>query len=218
MDGPHDLGGKQGFGPVATDEPEEPFHADWEGRVWAVDKLMVSAPGVTIDWWRHGRELIEPVDYLTRPYFDQWLQNDAALLIDAGICTLEEVTSGHARTPGPDLEKPTGPGEVLAAASRKVRYDREIDRKPAFKAGDKVRTVRDGHPGHTRLPAYARDRIGTVERYCGAHLFADAGARGEERAEPLYTVVFDSGELWPEAKGRRETVSLDLWEPYLERA
>jgi nitrile hydratase subunit beta len=35
MDGIHDLGGRQGFGPVDVDEPEEVFHEAWEGRVWA---------------------------------------------------------------------------------------------------------------------------------------------------------------------------------------
>ena len=36
MNGPHDLGGQMGFGPVAP-EPDEPyFHADWEKRALGV--------------------------------------------------------------------------------------------------------------------------------------------------------------------------------------
>ena len=31
MDGIHDLGGRQGFGKVEVDEPEEAFHHAWEG-------------------------------------------------------------------------------------------------------------------------------------------------------------------------------------------
>ena len=36
MDGIHDLGGMQGFGPVEV-EPDEPtFHGEWEARMFAV--------------------------------------------------------------------------------------------------------------------------------------------------------------------------------------
>ena len=36
MDGIHDMGGRQGFGPVDVKEPEEVFHEAWEGRVWGI--------------------------------------------------------------------------------------------------------------------------------------------------------------------------------------
>jgi nitrile hydratase len=32
----NDVGGLQGFGPVKVDEPEEPFHHEWEARVFAL--------------------------------------------------------------------------------------------------------------------------------------------------------------------------------------
>ncbi len=38
----------------------------------------------------------------------------------------------------------------------------------------------------------------------------DAGARAEERAEHIYSVVFDAAELWPEAAGRRDEVAVML--------
>ena len=66
MDGPHDLGGKEGFGPIDVDEEEVPFHHAWEGRMWGLAKCTC-APDWTIDWWRHVRELTDPVDYLSRP-------------------------------------------------------------------------------------------------------------------------------------------------------
>lgn len=47
---------------------------------------------------------------------------------------------------------------------------------------------------------------------------ADESALGREVHEHLYTVAFDSGELWPEASGRHEQVLLNLWERYLEPA
>ena len=35
---------------------------------------------------------------------------------------------------------------------------------------------------------------------------------------PLYTVRFTAPELWGPDANPRDSVSLDLWEPYLERA
>ena len=93
MDGIHDLGGKEGYGPIDVDESETPFHAPWEGRMWGISRLA-RAPDWTIDWWRHVRELIDPVDYLKRPYFDSWAQTHLAAFINSGIISLEEAVSG----------------------------------------------------------------------------------------------------------------------------
>ena len=41
MDGMHDLGGKQGFGPVRHSPKAQAFHADWEKRVNAMYSLAV---------------------------------------------------------------------------------------------------------------------------------------------------------------------------------
>ena len=43
MDGIHDLGGRDGFGAVETDEPEEQFHHPWEGRVRGMDNALIRA-------------------------------------------------------------------------------------------------------------------------------------------------------------------------------
>ena len=217
MDGVHDLGGRQGFGPVAVDEREEPFHSDWEARMWGIARALRRPPGWTIDWWRHGRELIDPADYLTRPYYDQWMQTYAALLVDSGVATVAEIAAGSAQAPVLDLGAPQAPEAVRAATAVVVRFDREIADAPAFAVGDRVRANAMGAEGHTRLPGYVRGRLGVVEAHRGAHLLPDAGARGEERAEPLYSVAFEAAVLWPEAGGRRDRVYLDLWESYLER-
>lgn len=222
MDGIHDLGGRQGFGPVDADEPEEIFHEAWEGRVWGMVRAMARLPDWNLDWnldwFRHCRELIEPVDYLTRPYFDQWVQTYAAMLVNSGAATVEEVASGRSRSALPGLKTPMRPEEVQQAKSRPVHFDREGAAAPAWAVGDAVKAKLHGATFHTRLPGYVRGRCGTIEACHGAHVLPDASARGEERAEPLYTVVFDAAELWPEAAGRRNRVFVDLWESYLERA
>jgi len=73
-------------------------------------------------------------------------------------------------------------------------------------------------PHHTRLPRYVRGRRGVIERVHGAHVFADAHATGRgEQPHWLYTVAFDARELWPDASSGVR-VSVDAWEPYMERA
>jgi len=82
MDGVHDIGGREGFGPIVDKADDKPFHADWEMRAFGMKQASASATSWTIDWFRYCRELTGPVDYLTRPYFDLWLTTLAAQLID----------------------------------------------------------------------------------------------------------------------------------------
>ena len=213
MDGVHDLGGKQGFGPVNRDGENEAYHSEADARAYALTVSLRAERGYPIDWFRHVRETIDPVDYLTRPYFDQWLQTAVALAIDAGDLSMVEVATGKAealsRTPSPV----TADG-VRAMLTTPVDFERDGP-DPAFAIGARVRTAAHGHPGHTRLPAYARGAIGTVIAYRGAHLMPDDGAKGVDRAEPLYTVAFARGDLFPEAADSPDTINLDLWESYL---
>ncbi len=215
MDGPHDLGGKDGFGPVAVDAP--PFRDAWEARQWALSK-NVPLPGGTIDWWRHGIENMDPATYLTVPYFVKWNLNEIAHRVDQGLFTLDEAVSGRAA-----VRAPPAPPKSLDALLEQLRanntdFARALDTAPRFKVGDAVLTQRTPTPGHTRLPAYARGATGRVVAWHGGHLFADSGATGEHRAEHLYTVEFAATELWGPDAAAADTVCLDLWEPYLAPA
>jgi nitrile hydratase len=80
--------------------------------------------------------------------------------------------------------------------------------------------TRNIHPtGHTRLPRYARQKRGVVERVHGVHAFADASAHGKgEKPQWLYTVRFAGPELWGENSDPTLAVSIDTWESYLEPA
>lgn len=217
MDGIHDLGGRQGFGPVAVDEPEEPFHSDWEARLVGISRGMRYPPNFNIDRFRFTRELIDPVDYLVRPYYDQWLQVYAALMIQQGWITVEELAQGRALTPAPSADQPPpGPDSVAEAKKRNIAFDTPENRPPAFAVGDRVRTLDHGSVSHTRLPAFARAKQAEVVGYRGFHIYPDANVSGEKRGEPLYTVAIAHADLWPEAVGSRDRIFLDLWEPYLE--
>ena len=70
----------------------------------------------------------------------------------------------------------------------------------------------------TRLPRYVRRRSGTVRAIGPVQVFPDTAAHftGED-PQHVYTVEFDSAELWgPDAEPF--SLSIDLFEPYLERA
>ena len=218
MDGIHDLGGKQGYGPIEVDSDETPFRHDWEAREWGIAQ-SARTPGITIDWWRHCRELIPPEDYLGRPYFDSWAQTDFSTYIEAGWMTLEEVAQGHSA--GSDADHGAPPEaldlqQVLQEdRAHAFRFDANVEALPAFKPGQQVMTSSYGHSGHTRLPQYVRGRRGTIQVCNGAHVFPDLSAQGEEIHQYCYNVMFTAEELWPEARGSNDKVYLDLWESYL---
>jgi nitrile hydratase len=76
------------------------------------------------------------------------------------------------------------------------------------------------HPAtHTRLPRYARDKVGVVELCHGCHMFPDSVAtdRGDN-PQWLYTVVFESRELWGPDADPTLKISIDAFEPYLDPA
>jgi nitrile hydratase subunit beta len=197
VNGAHDMGGTQGFGPVVAEVDEPAFHADWERRVFALTIALGASGAWNIDSSRFAREDRPPDEYLDKSYFELWL---------AG---LERLIAEHP------------PARVLAAAdveatlARGGSASRPAPREARFAVGDRVRT-RNTHPrGHTRLPRYARGRIGTVERIHGCHVFPDRNAHFEgEDPQWLYTVRFSARELW--GTDVAQSVSIDAFEPYLE--
>jgi nitrile hydratase beta subunit len=218
MDGIHDLGGKQGFGPVDVNEPEEAFHSEWEARAYGVVRAMKKAPDWTIDRFRFTREQIEPADYLLRPYYDQWLQCYAVLMVESGKATVEELAAGHAKGGSPGTQRLPSPADVAAErASAAVKFDRAYTSAFRFKDGDAVITKAHMHGGHTRLPGYARGCRGKIFHVRGAFVLPDDAAHGVETAEPLYTVAFKASEFWPD-DNVDHVVHIDVWERYLEPA
>jgi nitrile hydratase subunit beta len=224
MDTVHDIGGRQGFGPVRwqKDHDEKAFHEEWQARAWAMCMCMFAGwrgkPEVwTLDWFRHVRERIDPIDYLTRNYYDQFAQSLAAILIDNGTIRLEELVPGSATSETSAIaDKGTrrsgSEGEISAT-------DKDFTGgEPAFSVGQRVRTKMSIAAFHTRLPAYVRGRIGVIHDHHGSQPLPDASARGVIKLESLYTIAFEAAELWPEAQGRRERVFVDAWESYLEPA
>ncbi len=214
MNGAHDMGGAQGFGPIEREAGEPAFHAEWERRAFALTLAMGATGEWNLDQSRFAREDREPVDYLSRTYYEIWEAGLARLLEERGLLTEEELAAGRPLTPARAVRRLAAEQvEPLLMGSGGV--SREPVRPARFAAGDRVR-ARNTHPRtHTRLPRYVRGHVGTVERVHGCHVYPDVHAvTGDEDPQWLYTVRFSSRELWGE--DTRASISVDAWEPYLE--
>lgn len=218
MNGIHDMGGMDGFGKVEAPPQEPPFHAEWEGRVLAMNRVMQATGEWNIDVGRWWIETLPPAEYLASSYYRKWFVRLERLCLARGLVTREEVAKGHAEGPGRKLRRVVPASEAAALLSRR-NYDLPPKAAARFKVGDRV-TTKNMHPtSHTRLPRFARGRTGTVERIQGCHVYPDATvAEGVERPEWLYTVTFEGRELWGPDADPTVKVSIEAFEPYLELA
>jgi nitrile hydratase len=216
MNGVHDMGGMHGFGPVEP-EPNEPvFHADWEGRAFALNRAMGFTGLWNIDISRASREKLPPHVYLASSYYQKWTLGLQSLLLERGLVEPDELAAGRALRPGKKLPRKLTAAEIDKALAR-GSFERRATAPAKFKAGDRVRARNINPPTHTRLPRYARGRVGVVERVRGCHVYPDSVVRGEgENPQWLYTVVFDGRELWGPEADPSTRVSIEAFEPYLE--
>jgi nitrile hydratase len=218
MDGVHDMGGMDGFGKVEPEKDEPVFHAPWEGRVLGMQRAMGYAGAWHIDHSRFAQEQLPPAEYLSVSYYQRWLLGLEKNVTERGYATMEELKAGHASTPGVPLKRKLTPDAVPGSLSRSSFY-RQQQGPARFKPGDRVRTKNIHPTTHTRLPRYARDKVGVVELCHGCHMFPDSVAvdRGDD-PQWLYTVVFPAQELWGPDADPTSKVSIDAFEPYLEPA
>lgn len=186
MNGVHDLGGSHGHGPVVQERDEPVFHERWEGRVRGIMSRLIAAGLFNLDEFRHAQERLPPAVYLRSSYYERWLAAIELLVGEKGL---------------------TIPHEDLPETRATAR----------FEPGDRVVTKNINPPGHTRLPRYARAKHGVIEQAHGPFLLPDTNAHHRSRDwEPVYTVVFPAHELWGDGAEERQSVTVDLWQRYLE--
>jgi nitrile hydratase subunit beta len=219
MNGVHDMGGMQGMGPIRPEANEPVFHERWEARVFALVRSMAPWGKWNIDASRYQREQIPAPDYLRMSYYEIWLTGLIELLVAKGLVTREEITRGRP-SPGSQPATPALTSDKVASMlARGSPADRQTRAVPRFQVGQSVRT-RNMHPrGHTRLPRYARAKVGTIDRVHGVFVFPDTNSALQgEKPQPLYSVKFAARELWGSEAAARDSVHIDLWEDYLEPA
>lgn len=222
MNGIHDMGGMHGMGRVPQ-EPEatEPvFHEVWEGRVYAITRAIGAWRKWNIDTGRYHIEQIPPAEYLRMSYYEKWFTRMVVLLIKTGLVTREEAESGKPAA-GSKKETPALTPEAvpLVALNRNIPPSSDPGILPKFKKGERVRTINMQPLGHTRLPRYARGKAGEIDRDHGVHNFPDTNADGRgPKRQHVYAVRFAARELWGPEASPNDSIYLDLWDDYLERA
>jgi nitrile hydratase subunit beta len=198
MNGPQDLGGQMGHGPVMPEKDEPIFHAEWEKRAMAMVVAMGPTGFWNLDTVRHARESLPPVTYLGASYYEIWMRALADLAVANDLATAEELAAGRARGPGRAAKRVLKAADVADVLAKGTPYDRPSDRRPIFNAGDRV--------------------TGEIVENHGAFVFPDANAhkKGENPAW-CYAVRFRAADLWGKGADPASEVMIDLWEPYLER-
>jgi nitrile hydratase len=176
------------------------------------------AGAFNIDMSRAAQETLPPAVYLSVSYYKRWALALERNIVKRGYVTPEELAEGHARTPGKPIRRKLVP-EVVAKTLTRGSFGREPPAPARFAPGDKVRAKNMHPPTHTRLPRYVRGHVGVVDRVHGCHVFPDSAALDKgENPQWLYTVVFDAAELWGADADPTSKVSIDAFEPYLEKA
>lgn len=209
MNGIHDMGGMDGFGPVVREKDEPVFHADWEGRMFAIANLLIGQGYFNVDEFRHAIERIPAPRYLNSTYYERWLDAVQTLLAEKGVVTRDEMERRGA-APHP----PSQPAAALDKTAAKRAQTARVRAK--FRPGDRVITRNLNPLGHIRLARYARAHRGVIRRDRGAYVLPDTNAHGGPPCrQHVYSVEFKATELWGPEAPQNERVYIDLWEDYL---
>ena len=196
MNGIHDMGGMSGMGPIQYEKNEPVFHVRWEARTLA----LVRAVGVTGKLRVASRPTIESIpaaDYLRMSYYERFFNALIERMVASGMVTREEVRSGR-----PAKGSPKAVPALTAAEAVKLPFvvppsGAEAVVAPRFQVGQQVRARNMNPAGHTRLPRYARGRMGTVERDQGVYVFPDTNVYSlGDKPQHVYSVRFSARELW----------------------
>ena len=155
MDGVHDLGGKAGYGVVqiGPDDTHVGFAQRWHAQVFAIVNAL-SRAGIThnTDQFRHAVERVGADEYFAEGYYGRWLSAAELLFTEAGQTEFDYAPEYPAI--------------------------RVVHSAPQFALQQTVRTDDQPVPGHTRLPAYARGKVGIIVAQHDGWVFPDTNAHG----------------------------------------
>lgn len=87
----NDVGGVTGFGAVDTGESSEPFRADWEARVHAMQAALRGRGLWTADEFRDAVERLPPAVYLASSTYQRWFAATCMLLVEKGLVANEDL-------------------------------------------------------------------------------------------------------------------------------
>jgi nitrile hydratase len=205
VNGVHDMGGLQNFGPVRPEAAEPSFHHPWERRVFALTLAMGATGRWNLDQSRAARESLPPAQYLASSYYRIWLDGLIKLLQERDLVSAAEVADGRVRVAPPGRTVLTT--EHVADAAR--GFDGATGGRP------RARHRRCGaHTAAESSHAHAPAAIAAASRASSpkstACVFPDANACGHgEAPQWLYTVRFEARDLW--GRTRRPRPCVDCW-------
>ena len=141
------------------------------------------------------------------------------MLLQADMVSTEELLRGKSLVPARPVKGKLARDDVEQVFRKGSPYDRPPSAQPLYREGERVRT-KVMHPStHTRLPRYARGKVGLVEEVRGCFAFPNSKARGAgDDPHWCYTLCFTGRELSGPDANSTLSISIDAWEPYLERA
>jgi nitrile hydratase len=142
-------------------------------------------------------------------------------MLKAGILTRAEIESGKPAPGSPKAKPALTAAMVQQMLNQTPASNQNLNVRPRFEVNQRVRARNINPTGHTRLPRYARGRVGTIAQDQGVFGFEDTDAttlEGKEQLQHVYTVRFTSRELWGEQASPKDAVYIDMWDEYLEHA
>jgi nitrile hydratase subunit beta len=218
MNGVHDMGGMQGYGPIRTEANEPVFHAPWEGRVITMVMAIAAWGKFGVDHRRYVRELIPPAEFLQMSYYEIWYTGLIANMLDAQMVTRAEIDSFMPAAGSANLTPALMASRVPTFFANGAPKKRNVPSRANFRVGQRVRARNINPATHTRLPRYARGKIGVVTADRGIYVFPDTSANNQgEKPQHLYSVRFEARELWGAQAKPKDSVYIDMWDDYLER-
>ncbi len=222
MNGVHDMGGMQAFGPILREHNEPYFHEPWEERVFGLFFGCFAGGHFNVDMFRAVIEQMPPDEYLRTSYYEHWLHAIEHLLVSNGTLTRESIAEacrrGDLAGTRPGAAANALPVEMVDGLIRTGASTRMPDLiTPRFKAGDAIRARNHNPVTHTRIPRYIKGRCGVVQRDHGVFSFNDTVAHGLGHApQHVYSVRFTARELWGEQANAQDSVCIDLFERYMD--
>jgi nitrile hydratase subunit beta len=219
MNSVHDMGGMHGMGPIQHEKDEPVFHSRWEALSFALNMATRAGRKWNIDSGRHEIELIPAPDYLRMSYYEKWLARLERLVVKSGMVTQEEIETGKPEPGSPKATPAVTADQVPRMLRTGALASRDVEIAPRFQIGQRVRARNINPTGHTRLPRYARGKIGAVHLLHGVYVFPDTNAQFlGEHPQHVYSVRFEARELWGNEASPRDAVYIDMWDNYLEPA
>jgi nitrile hydratase beta subunit len=152
-------------------------------------------------------------------YYEKWIAGLVELSVKAGLITREEAKSGSPAQGSAKAVPALTADKVAKTLAKGGPASRDVAVAPRFQVGQRVRARNINPTGHTRLPRYARSKVGAIDRDHGVHVFPDTNAHFlGENPQHVYSVRFAARELWGEQASPHDAIYIDLWDDHLDPA